>query len=419
MLGMLALLAPGPAGAQTAAQRAREQEVRARMEASRARLADDLRALRQEQRALTGERRAQVEAQLQAIRQNRMAELEEALARARQAAADAGALSQERIEAAQDRLRAAQAQLRAAQERAIRLQTRIRLGVSLNARQGAELDRQGARLEGVMEDSPAQEAGLQEGDIITRLNGHSLLDPLSIEEEESFAPDESLPVQRLMALARELEPGQEVELQYLRDGSSHTATVEAADLEEPVIAAFPRGEGRIRLFAPGEEGQGFRWYYSLPRDSLFTRDSVRFFRVPELLENLRDSVRIEIPEIHVDSLRGFLYGVTPRRGNQPRLYGFREGSALWQPWSVDGLQLAEMNPGLGEYFSTEEGVLVLDVSEDSELGLEAGDVILAIDGRSVADPSDVRRILSSYEEGEAIRITVMRKGREVTVEGKG
>ena len=51
----------------------------------------------------------------------------------------------------------------------------VRLGLSLNADQDGEYDGQGALVEGVMDDSPAQEAGLEEGDIITHLGGHSLL----------------------------------------------------------------------------------------------------------------------------------------------------------------------------------------------------------------------------------------------------
>jgi S1-C subfamily serine protease len=83
-----------------------------------------------------------------------------------------------------------------------------------------------------------------------------------------------------------------------------------------------------------------------------------------------------------------------------------------------GLKLAEMNPGLAEYFSADEGLLVLDVQEDSSLGLAPGDVILSIDGRAIENQRDVMRILGSYEEDEAVSFTVIRKGRETRVEGR-
>jgi S1-C subfamily serine protease len=82
-----------------------------------------------------------------------------------------------------------------------------------------------------------------------------------------------------------------------------------------------------------------------------------------------------------------------------------------------GLELTELNPGLAEYFSSDEGLLVLDVDEDSTLGLMPGDVILAIDGRDVEDQGDVRRILGSYKDEETVSFTVVRKGQEIMVEG--
>ena len=62
-------------------------------------------------------------------------------------------------------------------------------------------------------------------------------------------------------------------------------------------------------------------------------------------------------------------------------------------------------------------LLVLAVDEDSTLGLMAGDVIQAIGGREVEDQGDVMRILSSYEDGETVAFTVVRKGSVREVEG--
>jgi len=84
---------------------------------------------------------------------------------------------------------------------------------------------------------------------------------------------------------------------------------------------------------------------------------------------------------------------------------------------MHGLDLRKLNPDLGEYFSADRGVLVMEVDEDSTLGLLPGDVILSIGDREVEDTEDVYRILGSYEEDETVSFTVMRKGREVRVEG--
>lgn len=80
------------------------------------------------------------------------------------------------------------------------------------------------------------------------------------------------------------------------------------------------------------------------------------------------------------------------------------------------MELVELTPGLGEYFETEEGVLVVRAPSDESLGLEDGDVILDIAGRKPVDARHVVRILRSYEPGERLVMNVMRKGRKKQLE---
>jgi hypothetical protein len=84
----------------------------------------------------------------------------------------------------------------------------------------------------------------------------------------------------------------------------------------------------------------------------------------------------------------------------------------------DGLELVEVNPGLGAYFGAEEGVLVADVDADTPLGLRPGDVVTAIGGRSVSTPERFRRILGSYGADEAIEFDVVRDGARTSVTGR-
>ena len=84
---------------------------------------------------------------------------------------------------------------------------------------------------------------------------------------------------------------------------------------------------------------------------------------------------------------------------------------------VAGAALEDLNPKLGEYFGTSDGVLVTDVDEDSTLGLEPGDVILEVGGREATDAGRVRRILASYEDDETITLRIMRQKREMSVQG--
>lgn len=63
-------------------------------------------------------------------------------------------------------------------------------------------------------------------------------------------------------------------------------------------------------------------------------------------------------------------------------------------------------------------MLVVDVAEDSALGLQAGDVILRVGEREAATPERVRRVLGSYEAGEDIPLHIRRDGREISVMGR-
>jgi type II secretory pathway component PulC len=437
--GLVALLTPTVLLGQTAEEKARIQELRALMEArlqtahqerlqhveealarakeALARAEEESRGMRavqlqemeralsqaRAQAYLTQERQEQVLQQalsqleeMEGVRSQARAQAyltqerqEEVLRQARQQ------LERERVRGDELRLRLEEELERARQEIrrdarqvVVRVRSRVRLGVSLDSRQGAEYDRRGARIESVLEDTPAEEVGLQEGDIITHLNGRSLLEPIPDESEEEFDEDGSLPVQRLMALAADLEAGDEVEVRYLRDGAPGTVTFEAADTREPSVVVL---EGD--LDDPGRRGL---WTLRLPEDLDLELRELRL-RDPEIRMRA-------LPEVESFQLR------TPR-GESPLAFEFMTGRAGF------GLELTPLNPGLAEYFSTDTGLLVLNVDEDSTLGLLPGDVLLAIDGREVEEVRDVGRILRSYERDEVVSFTVMRKGIETRVEG--
>lgn len=113
-------------------------------------------------------------------------------------------------------------------------ESRIRLGLYLDPGQSRRFDGDGALIAGVMRDSPAEDTGLQEGDVITVFEGHVLTIPLADSDaERDFDLDPSPP-----ALARDLEPEQTVELRYLRDRTNNTASVEAGDFKCPRVRTF-------------------------------------------------------------------------------------------------------------------------------------------------------------------------------------
>jgi len=242
--------------------------------------------------------------------------------------------------------------------------SRPRIGVMVDSRANAETDRYGARLSDVTEDGPAAKAGLKSGDIITRFNGVSLA---GLKGEDD---DESGPGAKLVELARKLDAGDTVEVEYRRDGQSKKATIVAANLP-------PMGVREFRLRGPDMEGMRMR-LGELPRMRFGPEDGPRGF----MFEGGPGDVRV-----FVDGM-----GLSPR--------------------------LTDLNADLGEYFGVKTGALVLETPKDTTLPFRAGDVILAIDGRAVADADDARRILRSYASGETAKIEVQRKQRKQTLTWK-
>src|SRR5437762_10363599 len=101
---------------------------------------------------------------------------------------------------------------------------RGRIGVVVRSDADSETDKIGARIEGVTPGGPAAKAGLKVGDIITKFNGTSLAGAQAEDE------DESGPSAKLVELARKLEPGDTVQVEYRRGGDTKKAALVAEDL---------------------------------------------------------------------------------------------------------------------------------------------------------------------------------------------
>jgi len=82
---------------------------------------------------------------------------------------------------------------------------------------------------------------------------------------------------------------------------------------------------------------------------------------------------------------------------------------------VRTLQLTTLTPQLGRYFGTDRGVLVVRAPTHGILKLQDGDVILSIGGRTPASPSQVIRILTSYDPGEKIPLVILREHRRMNI----
>lgn len=104
----------------------------------------------------------------------------------------------------------------------------------------------------------------------------------------------------------------------------------------------------------------------------------------------------------------------PRAPGVPDTFVFRH--MLGDRWS--DMEMVELTPALGEYFDTGEGVLIVRAPQDDTLGLRDGDVILEIGGRKPTDPGHVVRILRSYEPGENLELSIVRKGRREVLQAR-
>jgi type II secretory pathway component PulC len=79
------------------------------------------------------------------------------------------------------------------------------------------------------------------------------------------------------------------------------------------------------------------------------------------------------------------------------------------------MELVELNEGLGKYFGTDSGLLVVSAPKLETLELQDGDVIQTIDGREPTDVRHAMRILNSYESGESLKLGIMRDKKKRTL----
>src|SRR5207342_3372753 len=80
---------------------------------------------------------------------------------------------------------------------------------------------------------------------------------------------------------------------------------------------------------------------------------------------------------------------------------------IYEAFRWQGLNLASLDAGLGKYFGTSNGVLVLSSGDDLK-GLQSGDVIQRVGGVAVESPRDVMRALREKESGSQLKLDVMR-----------
>lgn len=79
------------------------------------------------------------------------------------------------------------------------------------------------------------------------------------------------------------------------------------------------------------------------------------------------------------------------------------------------MELVTLTPKLGSYFGADKGALVVR-APTTDLKLEEGDVITAIDGRQPQSGAHALRILRSYQPGEKVKLAILRGRKAQTLE---
>ena len=236
---------------------------------------------------------------------------------------------------------------------------RARLGIKVNL-QARDTDSLGAYVESVTPNGPAAAAGLRSGDLITKVDGKSVLRGGAAAEDRDAR--QSLPGLRLIELAARLQPADTVPVEFVRGKDRRTVSLVTEDEPDMVMT----GPGGGRPFVMRFRGDG-------PRDD---------------------------PRMRVDDMVDIGPGAR---------FEFLAGSPLGD------LELAPLNPELGRYFDAAEGVLVIRAPKDGTLGLKGGDVVQAVDGRKPSGPSHLLRILRSYDRGETFKLDILRNKKRETV----
>ena len=217
-------------------------------------------------------------------------------------------------------------------------------------------DVHGAEVQSVSPGSPAEEAGIKEGDVITEYQGSRI---------EGVA--------QLTRLVRETPSGRTASIEIWRNGSSKDLQVQMKSREHE-DDDLP---GNIQVWSD-DDGDGKMSWFHTPAPP-------------------------EPPDIDLQALEGLGDMRIFAPGMRPRL----------------GITVDSVGKQLAEYFGVKQGggALVTSVGKGSageSAGLKAGDVIVKVDEDSVQDAGDLHMAMRE-RRGKALTLTVVRERRETTV----
>jgi S1-C subfamily serine protease/polyhydroxyalkanoate synthesis regulator phasin len=318
------------------------------------------------------------------------------------------------------------------------------LGVYLNeltpelAKEKGYEGKEGVYITGVVEDSPAEEAGIEGGDIVVKAGDKTISDPDELEEViESTGADH------------------ELSLTVFRDGKEITLTATLGEEPEygvrigkiPKIMAPGFGlkygkDKNIRIF---QTAMGDRGKLGVMVQDL-NPQLAKYFKVEEgilVMEVIEDRpaakagitagdviTAVAGKEVDdTDDLREELSDY--EAGDTVNVAVSRDGKKMDFSVTLDnpmekyykyrgymGVNLQDLNDQLESYFGVKNGVLISEVIKDSpaeKAGIKAGDVVTKFDGEKIKDASDLQEAVREHKPGDKVDVVVVRNRKEQTI----
>lgn len=226
------------------------------------------------------------------------------------------------------------------------------LGVTIGDGADRHTDDKGVQISAVTPNGPAEQAGLRPGDVIT-----------GIDQTTFKTHGDASASDQLVQFMDKVKPGDTLKVAYLRDGKAASAEVRA---------------GRL-------DADSFAFAFDVPPTPPAPPAAPAAVPAPA-------PMAVPIPPM------------------PPRLAWFMDRD---QPWG--DLQLVPLTTGLGQYFGTDKGLLVVHAPQHDALQLRDGDVILNIGGRIPGSATHAMRILRSYAPGDTVKLDIMRKGKPTSL----
>ena len=259
------------------------------------------------------------------------------------------------------------------------------LGVTVE--EETDHDEGGARVTRVVDDSPAGEAGLQDGDIIVGFDGETIRGPVGLTRK-----------------IHAKKPGDRVTIVVLRDGKRQKLEADLGDRTDSwtVMVAPDMPEIDDEIFLKLEEG-------------LAEHEE----GLAELEQKLQSRMKIEQGLAEREYKLQFLHPCEEDDDEDCYLEN-RRYFVDWSSKPVLGVQLVEVTPELREHLGSSDGagVLVSKVIQGTpaeRAGIRVGDLIVSLDGDEISNSVDLRRALRN-KSGESFDVEVIRDSTPVRID---